>query len=60
MVELGSGSAPHRGKNTVGQYIDRSSKKYSKRGGQAKRYQESIQNAKRSVAKHWGRESGYA
>jgi len=57
VVELESGSAPHRGKGTAGQYIDRSSKKHSKRGGQAKRYWKSIQNAKRSVAEHWGRES---
>ena len=26
---------------------------------QVKRHQENIQNVKRNVAKHWGRESGY-
>jgi len=39
--------------------MDRSSKKHSMRGGQAKRHQENIQNAKKSIAKYWSRESGY-
>jgi len=38
MVELKSGSAPHRGKGTVGWYMGRSSEKCSKREEQAKRY----------------------
>ena len=42
------------------QHMNRSFKKHNTRGGQAKRHQKNVQNVKRSVAKHWGRESRYA
>ena len=45
-------AAPHRGKGAAGWYVDRSSKKYSTRGRQAKRCQENVQNVKRSVVEH--------
>jgi len=38
MVELGSGSMPHRGKGIVGWHMDRSSEKCSTRERQAKGY----------------------
>ena len=59
IVELESGGTPYRGKGTTEQYVDRSSKRCSKRGGQAKRYQENIQNTKRSIVKNRSREDKY-
>ena len=59
IVELGSGSIFYRGKGAAGQHTDRSSKKYSTRGGQAKRYQKNVQNIKKSMAEYQSRESGY-
>ena len=60
MVELESDSTPHREKGIAEQCMDRSSKKRSTRGEQAKRHQKNVQNAKKSVAEYWSRESGYA
>ena len=60
MVELKSGSTPHRGKDIAEQCMDRSSKKHSTREEQAKRHQKNIQNTKKSVAEYQGRESEYA
>ena len=59
MVELGSGSMPHRGKGIVGWHMDRSSEKCSTRERQAKGYQENVQNVERCMAEYWGRESEY-
>ena len=59
MVELGSGSVPHRGKDTVGQHMDRGSERCSTRRGQAKGCQENVQNVEKSIAEYWGRENGY-
>jgi len=58
VVELESGSMHHRGKGAAGWYMDRGSKRYSTKGGQAKGYQKNIQNVERSVAEYWGRENG--
>jgi len=52
MVGLGSSGVPHKGKGAVGWHMDRSSEKCSKRGGQAKRCQENVQNVERSMAEH--------
>jgi len=51
-VELGSGGIPNRGKGIAVWHTDRSSKKYSTRGGQAKRYQKNVQNIKKSMAEY--------
>ena len=58
-VELESGGIPNRGKGIAGWYTDRSSKKYSTRKEQVKKHQENVQNVKKSVAEHQGRESEY-
>jgi len=58
-VELGSGGIPNRGKGIAVWHTDRSSKKYSTRKEQVKKHQENVQNVKKSVAEHQGRESEY-
>jgi len=40
--------------------MDRSSKKHSKRRGQAKRYKKNIQNTKRNIVKYRSRKGRYA
>jgi len=60
MVELRSGGIPHRGKNAVGQYINRGSEKCSNRGDWPKEYQENIQNVERGVVEYWSRKGKYA
>ena len=60
MVELRSGGIPHRGKNAVGQYINRGSEKCSNRGDWPKEYQENIQNVERGVIEYWSRKGKYA
>ena len=59
IVELGSGSAPHRGKSTAEQHVDRDSKKYSNRGDWSKGCQENVQNVERGVVEYWSRKSRY-
>ena len=59
IVELKSGSAPHRGKSAAEQYVDRDSEKYSNKEGWPKRCQENIQNVERDVVEYWSRKSRY-
>ena len=56
MVELESSSAPWKGRSTVKWHEERRSEKHKEREGQTKGYQENIQNIKRSMVKHRGRE----
>ena len=50
MVELESSGILHKEKNTAEQYMDKNSKKHSKREDQPKGYQENIPDVKKGVS----------
>jgi len=52
-------SMPQRGKGAARQHMVRRTGKHSKGGKERKRYQENIQNLKRSVVGHRNRKSRY-
>ena len=54
------GGMAQRGKGAARQHMVKRTKNCSQRGGQPKRHQENIQNAKRSVNEYWSRKVGYA
>jgi len=56
MVELEYSSVAQKGRGAAKWYVGRSSKKHSRERGRPNRYQKTIQNVERSVAKHRSRE----
>ena len=56
MVGLESSGTPWKGQSTAKQHKERSFKKYREREGQTKGCQENVQNIKRSIVKHRGKE----
>ena len=59
IVELESSSILRTERSIAEWCMDRSSKKHSKREGQAKRCQKNIQNTKRSMVKYRSRKGRY-
>jgi len=53
------GGTAQRGKGAAKQHVTRRVEKHSHRERKEKGHQENIQNSKRSVTRHWDRESRY-
>ena len=60
MVGLESSGTPWKGRSVAKWHEERSSEKHRERGGQTKGCQENVQNVKRSMVKHRGREGRHA
>ena len=60
IVELESSGTPWKWRSAAKWHKERRSEKHRKREGQTKGCQENVQNAKRSMVKHRGREGRHA
>jgi len=58
-VGLESSGIPWKGRSAAKWHKERSSEKHRKRGEQTKGCQENVQNIKRSIVKHRGKEGRY-